>query len=203
MGRRRGLVTSALVALACAAAGTAGADEAGDGRFGRGKQHLGLQVGYGSGLSLSSSRDGPDVEYLAVVPRWSVGLTDPLAEHSWLHGNLDLLVEGSFQVNFEPRSGHFAGGSLLLRYNFLSWERLVPYVEVGAGMGGLDFDLRDQADGFSFVVQGGLGLHWFVTERTSLDAGWRLHHISNAGIRHPNLGIDSSLALFGFTVHLD
>ena len=70
-------------------------------------------------------------------------------------------------------------------------------------MGSLDFDLRDQDDGFSFVLQGGAGLRWFVSERTSLDAAWTLHHISNAGTHLPNNGINASLPTLGVTFYLD
>ncbi len=174
-------------------------------RFGRGRQHVGLQLGYGEGFSLGFTGEGDtqDVQYLGVFPRWGIGITDPFAEDSWARGNLDLLVEGSFLANFDPSGGHFAGGQLLLRYNWLRWERIVPYIEVGAGMGHLDFDLRDQDDGFNFVLAGGLGLQYFVSERVSLDAAWRYHHISNAGSRSPNDGINASVPSFGFTLHLD
>lgn len=197
-------ILALLVLLACPVP-AAVAEEPFHPHFGRGRQHVGVQVGYGNGFSLGFTGDGDtqDVEYVGVFPRWGIGLTDTLGADSWAAGNLDFLVEGSFIANFDPSGGTFAGGAVLLRYNFLRWQRFVPFVEAGGGMGHLDFDLRDQSDGFSFVIQGGAGLQTFVTDRVSLDAGWRYHHISNAGTRSPNNGINANVAVVGLTIHLD
>lgn len=186
-------------------AGTAGAVEAGEQRFGRGKQHLGFALGYGSGFSLGFSGDGDtrSTEFLGFLPRWQLGLSDPGARGSWLYGSFDLLVELQALAALEPRRGSFVGPSALVRYQLLGWGPFVPYLEAGAGLGALDFGLRDQDDGFSFVLQAGFGLQYFVSPRASVDAGWRFHHLSNAGSRSPNNGINASLPMLGVTVHLD
>ncbi len=63
----------------------------------------------------------------------------------------------------------------------------MPYFESGGGVGSLDFDLKDQADGLIFYPQAGLGLHYFVTKNISADIGWRFHHMSNANTQYPNI----------------
>ena len=57
----------------------------------------------------------------------------------------------------------------------------------------LDYDLVDQSDGFNFVIQGGVGLRYWLPERRrgAVDLPARFHHISNAGLRLPDLSIES------------
>ncbi|MCK5888401.1 MAG: acyloxyacyl hydrolase [Methylococcales bacterium] len=174
-------------------------------KFGYGKIHAGLQTGWGKAFSLgiAGNGDGRHVEYAAILPQFSVGLTDVVADSSWLKGNLDAIFEGEFLIGYEPNSGYSAGLGLLLRYNFLSFDQWAPYVELGGGFGVLEFDLRDQADGLIFYPQAGLGVHYFATDELSLDLGWRFHHMSNADSEMPNNSINASLLQVGFSWYFD
>jgi lipid A 3-O-deacylase len=172
--------------------------------FQSGRQSVGIAGGYGRALPIGGTGDDElrDLRFLYLAPRWGIGLSDPLGGNSWYRGNFELVIEGSFLYSFEPKDGIAGGITSLIRYNFLAGNRLVPFVQIGGGILALDFDLRNQSDGFSFTVQPGLGMHYFVSERTALTAEWRLHHISNAGIHENNFGINSSLVLFGVTFFL-
>lgn len=167
--------------------------------FGLGKQEIALAAGYGFGLPIGGSKgtESEDVQYAYLAPRWGIGISNPLGGDAWYRGNFELLVEGSFFFNHEPKSGTAAGGAAILRYNFLSGDTFIPFLEAGAGIISLDFDLDTQADGLNFTTQGGLGFHYFFSERTALTGGWRFLHISNAGINSPNVGINTSLFLVG------
>ena len=79
----------------------------------------------------------------------------------------------------------------------------MPFLEVGIGIGHLDFGLPSRADGFNFALQSVAGVHWFVWERAAITVQWRFHHLSNGKIREPNVAIDSSLFLIGTTFALD
>ncbi len=173
--------------------------------FGKGQVYAGLQGGWGKAFSLgiAGNGDGRNVEYAAILPQLGVGLSDVVGEDTWYRGNLDAVFQGEFLVGYEPNSGYSAGLSLLFRYNFLSSKVWVPYVEIGGGIGTLDFDLKDQADGLVFYPQAGLGLHYFAAENLSLDLGWRFHHMSNANNEHPNNSINASLVLVGFSWFFD
>jgi len=172
--------------------------------FGYGRQELSIAAGYGFGVGLGGSNTGnlKDIRFAALIPRWGIGLTDPLADGTWYEGNLDLLIEGAFLFAYRPVHGFAGGGTLMLRYNFLESGRVVPFLEAGAGLLGTDFDLKGQSDGFNFSVQGGLGLHFFLLPRLAVTAEARLHHISNAGLRQPNNGINDCLFLLGASFFL-
>jgi opacity protein-like surface antigen len=173
--------------------------------FGYGKTYVGLQTGWGKAFSLgiAGQGDGRNAEYLAILPQLGIGLTDVLGEDSWYRGNLDAVFQGEFLAAYEPNSGYSAGFSFLLRYNLLFSQQWAPYFELGGGVGTLDFDLRDQDDGLIFYPQAGVGMHYFLTDKMSLDLGWRFHHMSNANTTLPNNSINASLLLFGFSWYFD
>lgn len=152
--------------------------------------------GLGLGFAGSQGRDAEDVEFAALLPRWGIGLTNPLGA-GWYRGSVELLVEGALLFAFQPKGGFAGGATLGFRWNFLASPRLVPFVEMAAGIVDLEFDLHSQADGISFTPQAGVGFHYWTSRRTALTGEWRLHHISNADLRDPNDGINDSLFLVG------
>jgi len=166
--------------------------------FGRGRIHVGL----GGAYAFSIYRNGPTARtstYGAAGASVGLGITDPLAAGAWYGGNVDLLLEGSYLFASQPAQGSGGGGSLLLRWNWLAGQRVVPFATLGAGIVGLDFDLTAQRDGFNFLLQGGLGTHVFVSEQRALTAEWRYQHMSNANLRLPNKGVDASAFFVGAT----
>lgn len=175
--------------------------DANAGRFARGSQEWGLSLGQASGLDIWGSRgaDTDDVQFIGLVPRFGVGLTDPIGSDAWYHGNLELIVEGSLLAAYAPKGGFLGGVALAFRYNLLGWRSVVPFLEIGGGVAGLELDLDDQSDGLSFTAHGGLGLHGWLSERTALTASWRLHHLSNAGVGADNSGINDSMFLVGLS----
>ncbi len=169
----------------------------------RGQQTFSLATGFGVGLPIGAARgsDLEDVRYSALLARWSVGVSDCVGQNAWYHGALNLGVEGILLFNHEPRSGFASGLTPLLHYEFLQRGRVIPYVEAGVGVVFVDFDLDKQADGLNFASQAGLGVRYVLSERSELILGWRFNHISNAGLRDPNTGLDSSLFLLGVNYH--
>lgn len=171
--------------------------------FGAGKQAVSLSSGYGFGHELSGSeKDAIRTRTVPILPRWSIGVTDVLGDEDWYRGNVDVALEGLFLLNHEPQAGGAQGGNLFVRYNFLPFERVVPYFGIGAGLLNLDYDLDTQRDGFNFAIAGEVGLHGLVTDDVAVSGGYRLQHISNARTASPNLGVDTSFAILGLTYFL-
>ncbi|MFQ5846316.1 MAG: acyloxyacyl hydrolase [Candidatus Methylomirabilales bacterium] len=175
--------------------------------FRLGKQEIGLSVGYGHALPLGGTDNGEleDVRFFYAAPRWGIGISDPMGGKAWYRGNLELLGEGAFLVNFEPEDGFAGGITAMFRYNFLpkGGGNFIPFVEFGAGIIFLDIGLKSQQDGFNFTPQGGVGFHYFVSERTAFTGEWRFHHISNAGIHSDNDGINDSLLMIGVSFFIN
>lgn len=188
-------------ALAADAADQPGAYES---AFGYGKQWLGISGGHGLALPVGGT-DGPqlqDIQFVYATPRWGIGITDPLGGRSWYRGNFELVLEGTFLYMFEPKGGIAGGIAPGLRYNFLTNTRFVPFFHAGVGFIALDADLARQSDGLNFILQSGVGLHYFISQRTAFTGEWRFHHISNASIHDRNAGINSSLFMLGLTFFL-
>lgn len=173
--------------------------------FAKGNQKLSLQTGYGEGFAAFSSggKDAADVRTAAIYASWGTSISELQGRDSWYRGAWEFMIEGQLTLQAEPEIGHAGGGTLNFRYNFLSYQRFVPFVGFGAGLAGTDFDLDSASDGFNFVLQGGLGTHWFLSDRTALTAEARWNHFSNAYTRSPNAGVNTALFLFGMTLFSD
>src|SRR6266540_5216589 len=162
----------------------------------------GLVTGYlqgnGTFTSLSSNRSA-----LYVLPRIGMVLT-PEVGRGFFTGNLELLLEPLYAHYFKPFAASAAGGSLVLKYNFLSFGRWMPYWDVGLGMLWTNLAPRipEQSTPFNFVLELGPGLHYFATEKVAFMVGARFHHISNAGLGDRNLGLNSILGYAGVSVFL-
>jgi len=118
---------------------------------------------------------------------------------------------GSFQIFLEPAIAYIThpartyllGVSAIFRHNFLLWDRVVPYIDGGAGLLNTNLRIRAVGEVIEFMPQAGVGVLFRLGPRSSVDIGWRYHHISNAGQTEPrrNLGINSLFFHGGFSYH--
>ena len=103
----------------------------------------------------------------------------------------------------EPVLTHGIGFTPKIKFTFVALDRVRPYVEFAGGPFWTDLAGRipEESSEFNFVLTAGFGLSWFITPQTSLNVGYRFHHISNAGTRYPNLGLNASLPFGGFSFY--
>lgn len=118
-----------------------------------------------------------------------------------LTGNLELLVEPLFARFTQPLAAEAAGGSLVFKYNLLSFGRWMPFWDAGAGMVWTNLGSRipEQSTPFNFILQTGPGVQYFMTARTTLTFGVRYSHISNADIGDRNIGLNAVLSYAGLS----
>jgi lipid A 3-O-deacylase len=192
----RGLIILIMLSAALISSAASAAESS----FGWAKHQIALSLGYGVTLPVGGQID--NLGYFQASPRWGIGISDPLGGDSWYRGNFELLVEGLYLHEFRPEKGDAGGANLAIRYNFLGGEKFVPFVETGGGVLGLNFNVSRQRDGFSELAYGGIGAHYFLTNRMALTAHWRFQHISNGGTKR-NIGINSSVTLFGLSYFLN
>jgi hypothetical protein len=197
---------AALVALALPLAAQADPQPELTNQFCYGCQQLGLLVGGGFGAPIFGARDR-EVDHtrvFGVFPRWSIGVTDPLARGAFYQGNIDFGLEPLALFNYDPRDGWAAGACLLLRYNFLgTGGPIVPFIEGHAGGSYMKFRLDGQTDGFTYPLEFAVGAQVLTSERTALTASLGYYHLSNAGRHYPNLGINGIMVNVGFTAFPD
>jgi lipid A 3-O-deacylase len=114
-----------------------------------------------------------------------------------LKGALEIGLEPFYQRFVDPVDAFFAGLAVLARYHVLSFGRFVPYIEFSAAPGTTDLRVQEQDTNFVFLLFGGIGASYFITDRTALYVGYRLQHVSNAGTDSPNRGINSHTGVVG------
>jgi hypothetical protein len=78
-------------------------------------------------------------------------------------------------------------------------SKFQPYIKAGLGMVYMTQHTREQSTQFNFIEQGGLGMHYFFRKNTAFTLEGRFRHLSNAGIDHPNHGINTYFAVAGIT----
>lgn len=167
----------------------------------RGTLETGAASGFWQGTTVVGNGPSANRSALFVRPRVGMVLTDPLGK-SWWEGNVELLVEPLFARFTKPFAAEAAGGSFVVKYNFLSFGRWMPFWDAGAGMvwSNLAPRIPEESTQFQFVLETGPGLHYFMTKTLTLTMGVRFHHFSNAGIGDRNTGINAVLPYVGFSI---
>jgi hypothetical protein len=114
-----------------------------------------------------------------------------------VHGSFEVGLEPLYQQYIDPKRVYFAGLGLTFRYHFLSFGRLVPYAELAAFAGGTNLKITEIRSDFTFLLWGGLGASYFITDRTAIYGGYRYEHISNGNTSKPNRGLESNAGVLG------
>jgi len=166
--------------------------------FRSGTWHLGLIGGYSISHKIFAPR-AVDVQFAPLLGQIGYTVTDVHGPFP-VRGSLELILEPILLVTTTPSTTFGQGASLILRYNFATGTRWVPFLDFGMGI--LHWNLRLPTilgTQFNFTLQAGPGLHYFVTDRVAITGQARLHHISNGGIDSPNIGVNSSVYLLGIS----
>jgi len=164
-----------------------------------GTQEVGLSGGYL--LPHRLTRDHTTKQQGAVfMPSWMMTLSDPVGDN-WYRGQVSLGAEMVYIQFQEPFVTHGFGFAPKIKYTFVAADRIRPYAEFAGGPFWTDLagKIPEESSRFNFVLSAGLGVSYFLTDRAALNIGYRFQHISNAGTRYPNLGLNASLPYAGFS----
>jgi len=167
-------------------------------RIHAGLLEIGMMAGYGKAVRIGATQDDRR-QYAIFNPRFGIFLTDVIGKVPY-KGSMELIAEPIGMFQFEPKQLYAVGLSALLRYNFWTGSKIIPFLDAGAGVMGTNFGPPEQGSIFNFQLQAGAGLHIFVKQGLALTFQYRLHHISNANTADPNLGINSNLFLAGLSI---
>ncbi|MBI4633158.1 MAG: acyloxyacyl hydrolase [Deltaproteobacteria bacterium] len=144
----------------------------------------------------------PEGHYQPVLLIWHLGMDlnkycPILKDHA---GKLSFIIEPQFNPVFDPETDFEAGVGIGLQYRYPLTKKLSAYVLGVTGPHYISAAIQDQANGFIFSSAAGVGVYFFLTEDSALNVGYRFRHLSNAGIEHPNGGIDTHFAVIGYSL---
>lgn len=167
----------------------------------RGTIEIGAAAGYWQAVSAPFHAYSANRSGVFVMPRIGMVVTDEM-KAGRLSGNLEVLVEPLFAQFTQPVSAQLAGGSVVLKYNLLSFGRWIPFWEAGAGLSWMNLvfpTIPEESERVNFLLQTGPGVQYLVTPHVSLAAGVRWSHISDADIAEKNAGLNAVLPYVGLT----
>ena len=159
-------------------------------------QEFGISTGYGK----ASIRNGP-YEISPFILKWGLDLK-PLFEKQefWANNLLLLMVEPHIGFVYCPKKNAEIGINFLVKYGHFFTPVFVGFIEGGPGIIYITQHIREQETQCNFASQIGAGIRYLLGEKWAVDGEYRFRHVSNAGIKHPNRGIDSHIFLLGFSL---
>jgi len=171
-----------------------------EGTFARGTTIFGLQIGGGAANNIEGHRTESNISFITETPRLSYLFFNPFGS-GLLRSAFEPGLEGWFQQYLSPHSATAQGLKVTGRYHFIGLGRFVPYLEVTGGAGGTSLRVPEIDSTFTFVVEAGAGLSYFITDTVAINAGYRFQHISNGHTSNPNRGFESDSGVVGVSFH--
>jgi len=130
---------------------------------------------------------------------WGCMLGNRVAEDKWYGGNWEFVQEVFGAWQYYPKHAFLTGATSLVRYNFATGTRWVPFMDGGVGLSLTDIGNPDLGSPGEFNGQIGPGLNYFWNNNLALTLQYRYMHNSNAGIKSPNQGINENIAYIGMS----
>ncbi len=162
-----------------------------------GAHDLSVGAAAGRGIDMFGSRQAHDLAWGSIG--YGRLIWQPLAQGHWYRGQFEFRGEFFGGGQFSPSCEWLVGLTPHLRYNFMTGRRWVPFIDAGAGFTITSINRPDLSTTFEFNLQVGPGLHYFLKDNLALTVEARYLHMSNAGIHHPNLGVNTIMGQFGVT----
>ena len=154
------------------------------------KFELGLRYGYGQTCKAHET-----LHFNSIMPRWGIFLTQ---SDNPVLGKLrfSFLVEGLVGAVNDGNSGWDIGFTPLLKISY-PINRVLAYIEGGAGVIWENIDSSSYAHSFNFSPQVGAGMDIKVYKNYALSLAYRFRHTSNAGLYAENPGVNSNFFMIG------
>lgn len=156
---------------------------------------FGLLVGYGQ-----AAHNGP-YDFTTFIFQWTFDIK-PLLENKFAFQTsslLEFIVEPVVSFIHSPDNNVEAGFSLLAKYGYSLTPRLLCFINGGAGALFTSQHAHEISTQVNFIPQLGGGFQCYLANNFFLTIEWRYRHMSNAGIKTPNGGIDNNLFLAGIS----
>lgn len=160
------------------------------------------EVGVFSGYITGDLKEKEDLRIVPLGMRFGFDLK-PFTKKFGFNpkGMLEMIYEPFINHIIAPKSNVELGLAFLFRYSYPLTGKLYPYIEAGSGLHYMTLQTREQSTQFNFIDQGGGGITYFLKKNLALDIGYRFRHISNAGIKEPNGGINANVYTVGLAYY--
>ncbi len=173
-------------------------------------------------ISMAFFSFGQDLEIRSPKDSWSLGysLIDELLPEGTTYnpitllGNYPIWSKKRFSIYAESqltqaysainlRTDYEFGINMGISYFFIQTQKLSLNAALGSGPHYITVDTGRQSSGFIFSDNFELGAAYDLKSvNTSILLKFRYRHISNAGLKEPNGGIDNFFVIAGFTSRL-
>ena len=151
-------------------------------------------IGLGGAFSVSHGVEGLDtINGLQLLPHFGYVVADRFGTGS-LRGAVEVMLEPTLM---HLRTGGRSSTSVGAGRWVLGESRVRPYVEAGLGVLLGEGDLQHSDCSVNFLLQAGPGLLIVLSDTTTLAAGYRFQHVSNASMCDLNVGLNSSALYLG------
>lgn len=154
-------------------------------------------TGYGQGALIQKK----DYRVIPIMMAFDFDIK-PLTEKIGFNppGIVQFQLEPFLSLILRPETNMEVGTSFMLKLG-LSPEgsRVQPFAKGGVGMIYMTQHTLDQSTQFNFLINFGAGMHYFLRPDYAFTFEYRFRHLSNAGIKEPNRGVDVHFGLFGVT----
>lgn len=151
---------------------------------------------------ITGAGGGPidDESYRVILLAAHIGYNVKIAPHRQdRSGILSIFMEPQVNPVFSPRNDYEAGIGFGIQYLYPLTKILYPYMLASAGPHYISYNSNDQAPGFNFLLTAGAGFYYYLNSKMAVNLGWRFRHISNAGLRRPNQGINLHGGVIGLS----
>jgi hypothetical protein len=159
----------------------------------------GLDVSGGAGFGVRMLGTSEIHDWWLTAAQFGYVLSDVVGKEHFYRGNFELLGQLFGGEQYHPDRAYLVGLGPMLRYDFATGTRVVPFFDVSAGVTATDIRNGDLSSTFEFNLQAGVGAHVFLTDCFALTGQCRLIHISDADITSPNNGVNNVTFLLGAT----
>jgi len=113
---------------------------------------------------------------------------------------LQFQIEPFISFVSQPDTNIEIGTSFLFKLGILpQTSKFQPFILVGPGMVYMTQHTPKQSTQFNFINQAGIGIHYFFRKNIAFTLEGRYRHLSNAGIKQPNLGINTQFVIAGIS----
>jgi hypothetical protein len=145
-------------------------------------------VATGYGFPVHLNRGNSNEHVVLIAPSYAIRLSERL--DYVLEGHIGLYTSpGGYMLGFMPFD---------FRFYVLTGETR-PYITVAAGVGWTNLDRLIEIDThFNFLLQPAVGIRGKLHDGQSWSFEARFNHISNSGVKLPNLGLNTVVFLFGW-----